>query len=87
MLKMVAIRDAFFDRLYEIAKKNRQVILLSDDFGAPSLDKFREDLTSQYINIGIAEQNMVSVATVASHLRKLREASSNILRCRYPSDG
>lgn len=59
---MVAMRDAFFDKLYEIAQKNKQVIVLTDDFGAPSLDKFRKDLSSQYINIGIAEQNMVSVA-------------------------
>lgn len=56
------MRDAFFNELYHIAKKNRNVILLSDDFGAPSLDKFRQDLKNQYINAGIAEQNMVSVA-------------------------
>ncbi|MBU0778354.1 1-deoxy-D-xylulose-5-phosphate synthase [Patescibacteria group bacterium] len=56
------MRDAFFDKLYEIAKINKQVILLTDDFGAPSLDKFRKDLSSQHINIGIAEQNMVSIA-------------------------
>ncbi len=60
--KMVAMRDVFFDKLYEIAKKDRQVILLSDDFGAPSLDKFRKDFSSQYINTGIAEQNMVTTA-------------------------
>lgn len=60
--KITAMRDVFFDKLYEIAKKDRQVILLSDDFGAPSLDKFRKDLSSQFINIGIAEQNMVSTA-------------------------
>lgn len=60
--KIAAMRDVFFDKLYEIAKKDRRVILLSDDFGAPSLDKFRKDLSSQYINIGIAEQNMVSTA-------------------------
>lgn len=60
--KIAAMRDVFFDKLYEIAKKDRQVILLSDDFGAPSLDKFKKDFSSQYINIGIAEQNMVSTA-------------------------
>lgn len=60
--KRASMRDVFFDKLYELAKKDRRIILLSDDFGAPSLDKFRRDLTSQYINIGIAEQNMVSTA-------------------------
>lgn len=58
-----SMRDAFLDELYDIAREDRQVILLSNDFGAPSLDKFREDCASQFIHIGIAEQNMVNVAT------------------------
>lgn len=57
------MRDAFFNRLYEIAKNDRNVILVSADMGAPSLDKFRKDLNSQFVNTGIAEQNMVTVAT------------------------
>ena len=56
------MRDAFFNALYAAARKDRRIMLLSDDFGAPSLDKFRADLPDQYINIGIAEQNMISVA-------------------------
>lgn len=55
-------RDAFLDNLYSIAQNDRRVILLSDDFGAPSLDKFRKDLSSQFINMGVAEQNMINVA-------------------------
>jgi len=63
MEKQISIRDAFFNRLYEIAKQDRDVILVSADMGAPSLDKFRRDLSDQYINVGIAEQNMITVAT------------------------
>jgi len=59
---MPAMRDAFLDRLYEIAKEDKRVILISNDFGAPALDKFRADLGSQFIHIGIAEQDMVNVA-------------------------
>lgn len=61
-MKNVSMRDAFFDTLYEISKKDRNVIVISADMGAPSLDKFRRDLTPQFINIGIAEDNMVTVA-------------------------
>ncbi len=57
------MRDAFLDELYDIAREDQRVIFISNDFGAPSLDKFREDLTDQFIHIGIAEQNMVNVAT------------------------
>jgi len=59
----ISMRDAFLDELYNIAQKDRQVMLISNDFGAPSLDKFRRDCASQFIHIGIAEQNMVNVAT------------------------
>ena len=60
---MTTMRDAFFNELYEIAKKDRDVILVSADMGAPSLDKFRKDLASQYINVGVAESSMITVAT------------------------
>jgi transketolase len=56
------MRDAFLNELYAIAKQDRRIILLSGDFGAPSLDKFKNDLCGQYINVGIAEQGMVSIA-------------------------
>ncbi len=59
----ISMRDAFLDELYDIAQKDRRVMLLSNDFGAPRLDKFREDCAPQFIHIGIAEQNMVNVAT------------------------
>ncbi|MCX5699140.1 MAG: 1-deoxy-D-xylulose-5-phosphate synthase [Candidatus Omnitrophica bacterium] len=56
------IRDAFFDSLYEIASKDEKVMFLTADMDAVSLRKFREGLKKQYINVGIAEQNLVSVA-------------------------
>jgi len=55
------LRDAFFNKLYDIAKQDRDVILVSADMGAPSLDKFRSDLSSQYLNVGVAEENMMAV--------------------------
>jgi len=58
----ISMRDAFLDELYNIASEDHNVILISADFGAPSLDRFKKDLSGQFINIGIAEQNMVSVA-------------------------
>jgi transketolase len=63
MLMLQSMRDAFLDEIYNIARKDRRVILISNDFGAPSLDKFRVDCAKQFIHIGIAEQNMVNVAT------------------------
>jgi len=59
----ISMRDAFFDRLYETAKEDRNIFVVSADMGAPSLDKFRKDLGSQYICVGLAEQNMITVAS------------------------
>jgi len=56
------IRDAFFDELYDIAVKDRSVVFLTADMGALSLEKFKKNLPAQYINVGISEQNLVSVA-------------------------
>lgn len=65
------MRDAFFEELYDIARQDKRVILLSADFGAPSLDKFRNDLSRQYINVGVSEQNMVSIAAGLALSNKL----------------
>jgi len=62
-MENISMRDAFFDQLYKIAKENRDVVIVSADMGAPSLDKFRRDLGMQFFNVGIAEQSMVTVAT------------------------
>lgn len=62
MSPTVSMRDAFITRLYQLAKEDRDIILVSADMGAPSLDIFRRDLASQFMSVGIAEQNAVAVA-------------------------
>ena len=60
---MNTMRDAFFDRLYELARADPDVVLVDADMGAPSLDKFRKDMPAQFVNVGIAEQNAIAVAS------------------------
>jgi transketolase len=55
-------RDAIFEELYEIAKNDRNVILLTADTGAMAFKSFQENIPNQFYNVGIAEQNMISVA-------------------------
>lgn len=62
-MKQQAMRDAFWDEIYELAKKDKDIVIVSADFGAPSLDKFRRDFPEQYINTGISEQNAILLAT------------------------
>jgi transketolase len=56
------IMTAFFSQLEKIAKKDKDVIFLTADHGAWALAKFKKNLKNQYINMGISEQNMISVA-------------------------
>lgn len=57
------LRDAFFDRLYQLAREDEDVVLVVADMSAPSLDKYRKNLPSQFINVGIAEQNAILIAS------------------------
>ncbi len=57
------MREAFFNSLYSIARKDKNVILLTADIGATCHDKFKRLLPRQYINMGVAEQNMIGVAS------------------------
>lgn len=55
-------RDEFIKTIYQRAKKNKNIYFLSADFGAPALDAFRENLSGQFLHMGISEQNMVDFA-------------------------
>ncbi|MHA1469766.1 MAG: transketolase family protein, partial [Candidatus Asgardarchaeia archaeon] len=56
------LRDAFFDRLYDLVKDDDNFYFLTADMWAFSLSKFKEKLGRRFINVGVAEQNMISVA-------------------------
>ena len=56
------MRDAFSRALVTLAKQDPRVLLMTGDHGYALFDEFRESLPSQYINAGIAEQNMVGMA-------------------------
>jgi len=56
------IRDVFFINFYKELKKNKKLILLSVDQGAMMLKKIQKDFPSNFINIGISEQNAVNFA-------------------------
>lgn len=56
------LRDIFIDELYKRAQKDKDIIFISADFGAPALDIFRKNLKSQFIHSGISEQHMIDMA-------------------------
>lgn len=57
------MRDVFIARLLEIAKADPRVMLVTGDLGFGVLDTFARTLPKQFLNVGVAEQNMTGVAT------------------------
>lgn len=56
------MRDVFSDTLVRLAKGDSKVLLLTGDHGYALFDDFRRECPAQFINAGIAEQNMVGMA-------------------------
>lgn len=61
--KPKAMRDVFIERLTAKMGEDGTIFFLSADFGSPALDKLRELYPDRFINVGIAEQNLINVAT------------------------
>lgn len=56
------MRDTFVRTLIEEAKRNKNIELLTGDLGFGVLKPFYEALPDQFTNVGIAEQNMTTMA-------------------------
>lgn len=59
---MADLRKFFWKEILEIARKDKDVILLTGDLGYSFCEEFQKELPDQFINAGCAEQNMVGVA-------------------------
>jgi len=57
------MRDIFIDSLFNLAKRDKNVFLITADLGFKIFDKFEKFLPKQYLNVGVAEQNMIGIAT------------------------
>ena len=57
------MRDQFINRLGELADKEPRITLVTGDLGFGVFDDFRRHYPNQFINAGVAEQNMTGIAT------------------------
>lgn len=55
-------RDSLFESIHEIMRTDTSVIVITNDMAAMRLDQIRAEWPERVLNIGIAEQNMMSVA-------------------------
>lgn len=56
-----AMRDAFLERLCSAMAFDEKIFFVSADFGSPILDKIRSEYPDRFVNVGIAEQNLINV--------------------------
>jgi transketolase len=57
-------RAMFGQFMMEIAKNNKNLMVLSADLGRSSgLDRFKKEFPSNYLSVGICEQNLIGVAS------------------------
>src|SRR5450631_3564159 len=56
------MRDRFIATLSRVAAADSDVMLLTADLGFGVLNDFAERFPGQYLNVGVAEQNMTGVA-------------------------
>ena len=56
------MRNAFLDTLYELALHDERIMFITGDLGFRVVEKFMENRPNQFLNAGVAEQNMTGIA-------------------------
>ena len=57
------MRDTFIKALEELAARDPRIFLITGDLGFGVLNRFAERHPHQFLNAGVAEQNMTGLAT------------------------
>ena len=57
------MRDVFIDGIFHKMEEDEDIFFISADFGSPMLDKLRDKFKDRFINVGIAEQNLINIST------------------------
>lgn len=61
-VKPLAMRDVLLDRIWRAMSDDSKIFFLSADFGSPVLDKIRANFPERFVNVGIAEQNLINIS-------------------------
>lgn len=56
------MRNAFIKTLGELAQKDKRIMLIVGDLGFGVIEDFQKQFPSQFLNAGVAEQNMTGMA-------------------------
>ncbi len=72
-----SLRHSFGQSLLELARQDKRIVALSADLaGSVGLGDFVQEMGHRYIEVGVAEQNLVTVASGLAHMGKIPFAAS-----------
>ena len=72
-----SLRHSFGQSLLELARQDERIVALSADLaGSVGLGDFVQEMGYRYIEVGVAEQNLVTVASGLAHMGKIPFAAS-----------
>ena len=72
-----SLRHSFGQSLLELARQDERIVALSADLaGSVGLGDFVQEMGHRYIEVGVAEQNLVTVASGLAHMGKIPFAAS-----------
>lgn len=72
-----SLRHSFGQSLLELARHDERIVALSADLaGSVGLGDFVQEMGYRYIEVGVAEQNLVTVASGLAHMGKIPFAAS-----------
>ena len=72
-----SLRHSFGQSLLELARQDERIVALSADLaGSVGLGDFVQEMGRRYIEVGVAEQNLVTVASGLAHMGKIPFAAS-----------
>ncbi len=57
------MRAAFANTITELAERDPRILLLTGDLGYMALEPFSDKFPQRFINVGVAEQNMIGLST------------------------
>jgi transketolase len=78
----VPTRNGYGDALVDLGKRNKKIVVLCADLkDSTRVNKFAEKFPKRYVEIGVAEQNLVTVASGLAALGKIPFASSYTAFC------
>jgi transketolase len=65
------MRTSFIETLTDLAERDERIWLLTADLGYSVLEKFAGRVPGRYVNVGVAEQNLIGLAAGLAHCGKV----------------